>query len=172
MGWPGAPANAPTFEGRCVTGCFLTESPIAQRITQSTCPAGEYCAPCFNPIDGQSTGQCERDGDAPKEPALTALIQCGSGTGLCVPNYAAGSQAAQLSQLNCAANELCAPLRKVANPEACFERCDGGDFGPGACVPAFLIPDALRGALTATSCGVGELCAPCAIAGQRVGVCD
>jgi hypothetical protein len=172
MAWPGGPAGAPTFEGRCLPGCFLTESPIVQRITPSTCPAGEFCAPCYNPVDGQSTGHCERDGDAPHDPAPPALIECGSGTGLCVPSYAAGDQAAQLSQLNCANGELCAPLRKVADPDACFERCDGGDFGPGACVPNFIVPAVIRGALAAANCGAGELCAPCEVAGQRFGVCD
>lgn len=176
MMWPGAPAGAPTFEGRCVTGCFLLESPIVQRITQSGCPDGQFCAPCYNPIDGQSTGHCEVDGDAPKDPAPPALISCGAGTGLCVPSYAAGEQAMQLMQLSCAAGEVCAPLRKVADPRACFDRCNAGDdFGPGACVPNFLIPpqyEFIRNLVSGEGCGAGEICAPCSIAGFNVGVCN
>lgn len=172
MMYPDAPAGAPTFEGRCITGCFLTESPIVMRITASTCAAGQYCAPCYNPISGESTGHCERNGDSPKEPAPKTLLECGNGTGLCVPAYAAGQQAMNLPQLTCAAGELCAPLAKVANPQACFPRCDGGDLGPGACVPTFLVPEFITGLLSPGSCGTSELCAPCAIAGQRIGVCD
>jgi hypothetical protein len=172
MTWPGAPANAPSFEGRCVTGCFLTGSPIAQRITQQSCASGQYCAPCYNPIDGKSTGQCEFEGDAPQDDAPSPLVACGDGLGLCVPSYATGTQATSLSRLNCGEGELCAPLRKVANPKACFDRCVDESLGAGACVPNFLVPEILRVALMMGSCGDGELCAPCSFAGMPIGVCD
>jgi len=169
--FPGSPPTAPSFEGRCLPSCFVRHSPIASRLSQSTCDDGETCSPCYNPLTGNSTGTCERLGDSPLEPPLTGFGECATGLGYCVPAYAAGGSAAQLRQLTCAAGELCAPKIKVADPEACFERCNAGEWGAGACVPQFLAE--LAGPfLSGEGCRTGELCTPCVALGARTSVCD
>jgi hypothetical protein len=170
---PGSPEAAPSYEGRCMANCFVLGSPIASRLSQATCDEGESCAPCFNPLNGESTGICELSGDKPLEPAPPALAECGEGgTGYCVPAYAAGNSAGQLSQLTCGTGELCAPKNKVADPNACFEHCDAGAaFGPGACAPTFLAGQ-LTALLSVATCKTGEVCTPCEALNLRTGVCD
>jgi hypothetical protein len=168
--FPGAPVGSADYEGRCVTSCFVQSSPIVSRLQQASCLAGEICSPCFNPLTGESTGACERDGDAASEPAPTAFAECGAGFGYCVPMFAAGNASAQLSQLTCDAGELCAPKNKVADPNACFERCVAS-LGAGACVPAFL-SSAFAIFLEQSSCADNEQCAPCVLFNDRTGVCD
>jgi hypothetical protein len=170
---PGSPAAAPTYEGRCMANCFVQSSPIAARLSQATCAEGESCAPCYNPLNGRSTGICELPGDSPLEPPPKAFKECGdSNIGYCIPSYAAGNAAAQLSQLTCAAGELCAPKNKVGDPDACFERCDTViGLGPGACGPSFLAAG-FSGLLQMSTCKAGELCIPCEFSSLRTGVCD
>ena len=124
-------------------------------------------------MNGKSTGICELPGDSPLEPPPAAFKERAEGNaGYCVPSYAAGGAAAQLSQLTCAAGELCAPKNKVADPDACFERCDTAiGLGPGACAPSFLAAG-LGGILQMSTCKAGELCIPCDAVNIRTGVCD
>jgi hypothetical protein len=171
VSFPGSPANFPDYEGRCLPTCFAKGNPIAARLGQSSCSAGELCAPCFDPLTGQSTGSCELQGDAPSEPAPVAFGECADGLGYCVPAFAAGMQAGQLTQLTCGSGELCGPKNKVADPNACFARCDTGSFGPGACVPGFLASVG-AGILARADCQEGEVCGPCELFGTRTGVCD
>jgi hypothetical protein len=169
---PGSPANAPNYEGRCMANCFVSSSPIASRLSQATCETGESCAPCYNPLNGRTTGICELPGDSPLEPPPPAFKECGDGSnGFCVPTYAAGNSAMQLSQLTCQVGEVCAPKNKVSDPGACFEHCDSGaGLGPGACAPNFLAGQ-LASLLSPSTCKTGELCIPCEF-GVRTGVCD
>jgi hypothetical protein len=169
--FPGSPASAPSFEGRCLPSCFVRYSPIASRLSQATCASGEICSPCYSPLNGRSTGTCDRLGDSPLDPPLAGFAECSEGLGYCVPTYAAGGAAAQLSRLSCQPGELCAPKIKVADPEACFERCDAGSFGPGACAPDFLAGPASP-LLNGLGCRPAELCIPCVALGTRTGVCD
>jgi hypothetical protein len=170
---PGSPAAAPSYEGRCLANCFVQASPISTRLSQATCDQGESCAPCYNPLNGRSTGICELPGDSPLEPPPSPFKECGDGgLGYCVPSYAAGTAAGQLGQLTCAAGELCAPKNKVADPAACFDHCDAGTgFGAGACAPTFLA-GTLSSLLVMSSCSTGEVCIPCEALGVRTGVCD
>jgi len=168
---PGTPASGPDYEGRCVLTCFVKTSTIFSRLSQANCPASYTCTPCYNPLTGETTGACDHDGDAPAEPKPTGFAECGNGLGYCVPVYAAGTQASQLSQLSCASGELCAPKIKAADPSACFPHCVSPALGPGACVPAFLTTS-FAALLTQETCETSELCAPCEIAGFRPGVCD
>lgn len=171
VSFPGAPPEFPDYEGRCLPTCFATQNPIAARLQQSTCNAGELCAPCFDPLTGNSTGSCELQGDAPKDAPPTPFAECADGHGYCVPAFAAGMQAGQLAQLTCAAGELCGPKNKVADPNACFARCDAGTFGAGACVPGFLASVG-AGILPRGECEEGMVCGPCELFGMRTGVCD
>lgn len=168
---PGAPASFPDYEGRCLPSCFVQHSEFAARLSQSTCKQGETCAPCYSPLTGDATGNCSMFGDSPTESAPAGFAECSDGLGYCVPEFAAGMQASQLSQLTCKSGELCGPKAKVADPNACFEHCDAGAFGAGACVPMFLAAN-FASFLTTTGCSNGEVCAPCDILGTRSGVCD
>jgi hypothetical protein len=168
---PGTPDGGPDYEGRCAATCFVRNSPIFSRLMQGSCADGQTCSPCYNPLTGESTGTCERDGDAPKEPAPAGFADCGStGLGYCIPAYAAGAQASQLTRLTCKAGELCAPKIKVADPNACFGHCTSS-IGAGACVPEF-IAAGLGSLIEKATCNDGELCAPCVLFGTRIGVCD
>lgn len=169
--FPGAPADFPDYEGRCLPACFARQNPIAARLSQATCAAGELCAPCYDPLTGKSTGSCELYGDAPAEPASEAFGECADGLGYCVPSFAAGMQASQLMQLSCADGELCGPKNKVADPGACFEHCDAGSYGPGACVPTFLA-SFVAGFLAQGDCEPSMVCGPCSLFGMRTGICD
>jgi hypothetical protein len=169
--FPGAPPEFPDYEGRCLPNCFVQDSPIVARLTMSTCQQGETCAPCFNPLTGESTGNCELLGDAPIAAAPSGFVECGDGLGYCVPAFAAGMSASQLTQLTCNSGELCAPKLKVADPNACFEHCDGGIVGPGACVPMFLA-NTLSALLSMSTCAESQVCAPCELFNSRSGVCD
>ena len=169
--FPGAPADFPDYEGRCLPACFAQKSPIAARLAQATCAQGELCTPCYDPLTGDATGSCELRGDKPQDVGPKGFEECASGLGYCVPAFAAGMFAGDLKQLTCKAGELCGPKNKVADPSACFEHCESAGFGPGACVPEFLATS-FASFLAATSCTNGNLCAPCSILGQRTGVCD
>jgi len=180
-----------TLEGRCLPKCFIMGNPQVAQLSGEGCPgpdagAGEQvCAPCYNPIDGTETGACtQKAGDAPTEPAPTPFKECGAvdggpagaGGGLCVPTDLATASgnpaAANLQQLDCATGEVCAPALKVTDINACFAKCEaatgtfGPEFGPGACVPYYLIasdPALAIGlsVLQQATCATGELCAPC-----------
>lgn len=171
VSFPGAPPEFPDYEGRCLPTCFAAQNPLAARLQRSTCVAGELCAPCFDPLTGDSTGSCELQGDEPKEAAPTPFSECADGHGYCVPAFAAGMQAGQLAQLTCGAGELCGPKNKVADPNSCFARCDAGSFGAGACVPGFLASIG-AGILPQGECEDGMVCGPCELFGMRTGVCD
>jgi hypothetical protein len=168
---PGTPEGQADYEGRCVPTCFVQNSPIIARLSQANCATGQTCAPCYSPLDAESTGVCERDGDAPLDPKPAGFTECGTGKlGYCVPTYAAGAQASQLSQLNCATGELCAPKIKAADPNACFVHCTSV-LGPGACVPDFLAGN-FASLISRGACAESELCGPCEIFGTRSGICD
>lgn len=169
--FPGAPADYPDYEGRCLPSCFAQKSPIAARLQVATCLQGELCTPCYDPLTGAATGSCELRGDAPSEPGPKGFAECANGLGYCVPAFAAGMFAGDLSQQTCQTGELCGPKNKVGDPSACFEQCESVAFGPGACVPEFLASN-FSSFLAPTTCTDGNLCAPCSILGQRTGVCD
>jgi hypothetical protein len=149
--------GATTYEGRCIPSCFLLGRATAS-LMQSTCDAESKCVPCYSPITGESTGACERNGDAPVEPAPAGFTECGDGnTGYCVPGGASGM--AMLPQLTCPMGDACAPKSRVLDQGSCFTRCTG-PLGPGACLPAF-IAGSQAAILTMETCLMGELCIPC-----------
>ncbi|HVU02265.1 MAG TPA: hypothetical protein VHE30_10960 [Polyangiaceae bacterium] len=170
------------LEGRCLPKCFVAGNPQAPQLKQEGCSQPELvCAPCFNPLDGTATGACtQKAGDQPTTTAPTPFKTCGAydggpSGGTCIPqplvdnsgNPAAGS----LKQDDCASGEKCVPTLKAQNINACFAKCTttlasfGDQYGPGACVPAYVVRDvnpAGLAILTKGTCtGDGELCAPC-----------
>jgi hypothetical protein len=79
----------------------LLGNPLASLLDAGTlkdgsgpCPAEQACAPCFNPVDGKSTGACNTGTDMPVKPAPTPYKTCpegnmdgqNAGGGLCVPS--------------------------------------------------------------------------------------
>jgi hypothetical protein len=159
------------FEGRCVPTCFLSGDPSSANLTQSTCTDDFKCVPCFSPITGESTGACNQPGDAPVEAAPAGFAECGDDTGFCVPMGASGG--VTLPQLTCEAGDVCAPKSAVLDPSSCFARCSSA-LGPGACIPAFIIPAEQRNILMKATCADGELCTPCVspLDRMRTGACD
>lgn len=172
-----------TSEGRCIPECFMINDPAAENLDQSTCATAEKCVPCYSPITGESTGACNRNGDAPVEPPpASGFTECGgdvdAGTahgGYCVPGGAASSMGGNsLEQLNCEVDEVCAPKFVIENPSACFPRCNSiGGLLPGACIATFLLGDNVA-LLPPDTCEPGTLCAPCVspLSGMRTGACD
>jgi hypothetical protein len=155
------PANTPDggadYEGRCVPEC-LTRG--AANLEQGECNEDFVCVPCYSLITGASTGACDNPGDAPVDPPPAGFDECGEALGYCIPSASVGDAGAGLMQLTCDEDERCVPKQRVTSPNSCFARCDSV-FGAGACVPAFLIPEAQRGFLQPASCETGELCSPC-----------
>jgi hypothetical protein len=69
------------------------------------------------------------------------------------------------------ADFLCAPNAKARDPNYKFPSCTG--LGAGACVPKCILDATTAGLLSRVTCGVGELCAPCAALGIfPTGACD
>jgi hypothetical protein len=139
------PKSCTTFppqnrEGRCLPACLPSVSGRASQLRKEDCAEGELCAPCYDPVNGGSTGACGINGDMPAQPDPGAFVRCEAvatiilvvlpvdvplGEGRCVPPYLAGSQASILKQTTCLAGEVCAPC---VNPLG-----DGGPQPTGAC---------------------------------------
>lgn len=187
------PANCTTMsplnlEGRCVPGCLPAVQSFASNLRKETCDTGELCAPCYNPIDGTSTGACTVNGDQPVN-ASFQFASCGSGQGLCVPSaLVPANLLTAVPQDTCGTGLLCAPTDKVKDINFKYPTCVGG-LGNGACVPKYLawyaggdpISQIAAQAFAACSAlgvpnlppGNDWLCAPCTnpLSGQATGAC-
>lgn len=154
----GSPDGGPDYEGRCVHACFVGPTTLEQ----GECSENFLCVPCYNLITGASTGACDNPGDQPdpSEPVPPGFDECGEERGYCVSAANIGDAGATLQQLTCGEDELCTPKTRVTAPDSCFPRCES-IVGAGACVPAFLIPEASRGFLQPATCETGDLCSPC-----------
>jgi hypothetical protein len=156
------------IEGRCIPDCFLLGRPESANLPTTGCGTDERCAPCFSPLDGEPTGACSLNGDAPVDPAPTPFADCGApdgggaALGVCVPEASAAS-IATLPQLTCPDTFVCAPRNKVENPNFCFEKCTFTLLNaPGACVAAFVVAEnPAASVLMQETCAAGEVCAPC-----------
>jgi hypothetical protein len=165
-------------EGRCLPACLPAIAAQAQQLTQDSCDQGELCAPCFDPLSGESTGSCEIDGDQPEGPSSQFPTCCDNGMGTdlgtCVPTALVPSeQASLLGQDSCGTGDLCAPT-ELANGAYTPMTCESWGGGEGRCLPACL-PDIAAQAdrLTRGACAQGELCAPCfdPLTGAATGSC-
>jgi len=74
-------------EGRCLPKCLPDVAGDADRLDRSTCDEASVCVPCFDPLTGESTGACNRTGDAPTQPA-SLFGECCGGKGRCIPTGA------------------------------------------------------------------------------------
>jgi hypothetical protein len=173
---PKSCASLDGAEGRCLSTCLGGQ--VAQqgdRLPTAGCGPDEVCAPCFDPITGESTPACSINGDKPANPPYRFPACCDNGAGakvgVCVMPALAGSQASMLQQDTCASGRLCAPIKKAEDPNYKFKRCTG--LGAGACVPSCILPSAEAGLLSRVNCAQGEVCAPCAAFGvSPTGACD
>jgi hypothetical protein len=156
-------------EGRCLPACLPDVAAQADRLKRATCGQGELCVPCFEPLEGASTGACNIDGDAPVDPAEqfpTCCPTAGTPRGTCVPRQAAGAQADSLPVLNCETQTggtadpdsyVCAPDERIEDPDFEFPSCTttcgatvatcllaalgGVTDQPGACVPSCILSE-------------------------------
>jgi len=162
--------------GRCIPRGLAVVPSSELRIGQESCPEDFLCVPCYDPVDGHVTGAC--DATTPQAPPPSPLKTCGgfdggSPGGYCVPEGGTITLggASYFKQDECASGFLCVPMRTVARPGDCNERCTttlgplGDQYGPGACVPSYFVRDmspAGLSILTAGTCtGPGDLCSPC-----------
>jgi hypothetical protein len=158
-------------EGRCWSSCLPEVAQQASRLARAECAEGELCVPCFDPLSGDATGACDRDGDHPREPARPLAECCDAAAGplgRCV-SIAALAATVPATDLERLAADRCTGSEELCIPEAWLESGDSkaaacrapGDL-EGRCMPACL-PDIakLAAQLRPMSCAQGELCAPC-----------
>jgi len=169
-------------EGRCMPACLPDVAAQADRLPRSTCDPDYLCAPCFDPIDGSSTGSCDLNGDSPAEPPVVFAGCCENDRGVarsrCVPEslVPAGDRDA-LPEDSCSSGELCVPDPLLDDITYSFPSCTTGGllFGgdPGACVPDCMVGGFEGIFLRRTTCAEGELCAPCTdpLSGSPSGAC-
>jgi len=186
-------------EGRCLSTCLPQIASEADLLPQSTCAAGEKCAPCYNPIATDptaATGACTLGCDAPAQPPTilscpwngppvldpTTLPACDGGgcSGAhCLPAAEVPqAEQSQLAQCNSGAG-FCTPdpIISTANhfiPTSC-------DPFPGSGAPGRCLSDCLprvqaesaSGTLVQATCSTGQYCVPCndPFTGASTGAC-
>jgi len=164
------------LEGRCIPKCFMLGNPQSLTLDAgggdggTPCASGELCAPCFNPVDGTSTGACTQGTDKPTTTAPTPYKTCPTandagepaGGGVCVPSSALKNASDPnspiynpaldgLKQDNCATGEKCVPVAKAKDPTYCAKHCTtstttqglgaNGVYNNGACQPQYVVFD-------------------------------
>jgi hypothetical protein len=199
----GVPATCTSVagsEGRCLSTCLPAIAAEASLLPQSTCPSGEKCAPCFNPIatDPRApTGACTLGCDAPANPPTiitcpwtgppvldpTTLPACDSGgcSGAhCLPK--AEVPVAEQSQLAACDNGagFCTPDPIISTGNNFVPTsCDPfpGSGAPGRCLSSCLpevSTEVASGTLVQSTCDSGTYCVPCndPFTGVSTGACS
>jgi hypothetical protein len=152
------------LEGRCLPDCIPQVAAQKSELPQSTCVAGDLCAPCYDPFTGKDTGACTQNGDKPTNPAGT-FPQCCGDLGHCIPTASLSSaQQSELGADTCSTGNLCAP-DIFAEPGDTATSCTaalGGLDAEGRCVPP-CVPAIQKQAseLAQGTCPANTLCAPC-----------
>ena len=185
-------------EGRCLSTCLPAIASEASLLPQSTCAAGEKCAPCFNPVASDpraATGACTLGCDMPAKPPtiLTcpwtgppvidpSLLPACDGGGCsgahCLP--AAEVPLAVQSQLaHCNGNTgFCTPDPIISTADNFVPTsCDPfpGSGAPGRCLSGCLPSvqaEVASGTLVHATCGA-DYCVPCndPFTGASTGAC-
>jgi hypothetical protein len=154
-------AGVPQAEGRCLSTCLPSVASQGS-LEQSSCPAGEKCAPCNDPFSGAQTGACAISScDAPAQPAYTFSNCCFNGSspgGKCVPQTQVPADVrSKLSQNVCPSNALlCVPNENLPGGQGqgcsfiysgtCISNCI--DLGIGSIFPQ-------------ANCPANHTCIPC-----------
>jgi hypothetical protein len=184
---PASCASVAGAEGRCLSVCLPAVAADAEILPQSTCAAGELCAPCYNPTatnPSAPTGACSLACDKPADPPTlltcpwkgpnvidpSQLSPCtpACGGAHCLPaQFVPTAEQSELSACTDAAGNAgyCAPDPII---EA------GGDYVPPSCDPwpgsgaegrclSECLPSvvAQQATLQQSTCSTGQLCAPC-----------
>ena len=187
-------------EGRCLSTCLPEIASEASLLPQSTCAAGEKCAPCFNPLATDPTaptGACTLGCDKPANPPTiltcpwtgppvldpTTLPACDNGgcSGAhCLP--AAEVPPAEQSQLApCnGGTGFCTPDEIISTGNNFVPTsCDPfpGSGVPGRCLSSCLPEvqtEVASGTLVQSSCSTGQYCVPCndPFTGASTGACS
>jgi hypothetical protein len=186
-------------EGRCLSTCLPMIESQAEVLPQSTCAAGEKCAPCYNPTAANpstptgacTTSSCDKPANAPTTltcpwngPAVidpTQLPTCGSAicsNAHCLPTaYVPAADTSQLSTCGSGATAgYCVPDTIISTagddlPPTC-QPFDGQ--GEGRCLSTCLSQiESQANKLQQTTCAAGTLCAPCwdPLTGAVTGAC-
>jgi hypothetical protein len=152
-----------TAEGRCLSQCLPAVS-SQPTLEQSTCAAGNRCAPCTDPFSGADTGACRSSScDAPARAAFTFPSCCAefsSPIGTCVPDSqlsANGTTPSSLPQDSCSNLNHCAPNIWLPghSPVKCLATFLNFD---GTCVAKCINNSIVLGSST---CGDAYKCVPC-----------
>jgi hypothetical protein len=159
-------------EGRCTSLCIPVAQSLAGFLPPDVCDgATERCGPCFNPVDGTSTGICQIGCDpGPTQPAVL-FPQCCSGRARCIPRTSIpdGPAKSNLSKEKCTGTNdpVCVPTEIIQNPNYQFPSCISQNFldpgKPGVCIPACIVNANPAGAaLTRDDCAnTTDKCVPC-----------
>ena len=162
-------------EGRCLSMVLPAVAGQAELLPQDTCAASERCTPCFNPIDGASTGACSISCDlGPTEPAKP-FAGCCDNRARCVPTaIIPADQQDQLGEEECEdtpGEDLCVPNEILANGP--FPACEASSFilgdYTGVCLSDCLDFGIQGIALARGNCDSGFKCAPCEQNGEPTG---
>lgn len=155
-------------EGRCLSACLSSIAKQADMLARASCPEGQLCAPCFDPLTGEDTRACRIRADAPTEPPFK-FGACCEDYGRCIPQAIvlrsiASEDAARLASLDCdpAQPSLCVPSGWLAEMPAPAAHCRTASMAEGRCLSTCL-PEIARQAakLERGECQASELCVPC-----------
>jgi len=127
-------------EGRCLPKCLPSVAEDADTLDRSTCDEASVCVPCFDPLSGESTGACTREGDAPTQPA-SLFGECCEGRGRCIPTGAIEDDLeSRLATDSCETNSdrLCVPDMWVDAQPQVPTTCHGYGGAEGRCLPSCL----------------------------------
>lgn len=159
-------------EGRCLSLALPEVAGQADMLPQSTCADSERCTPCYNPIDGTSTGACDLSCDVgPTAPAMP-FAECCGGAARCVPqDIVPPDQTDQLDQDSCTDAQYCVPNEILLDGP--FPTCDGSSFllgdYTGVCLSECLDFGIQGLALDQGSCTNDYKCVPCEQFGSPTG---
>jgi hypothetical protein len=167
-------------EGRCLSTCLPEIAAEADVLPQSSCPSGQLCAPCYDPVAANPTaptGACSLACDHPAKPPT--VITCpytgppiidpstfpacspACNGAHCVP--AALVPMADQSQLAACPGGFCAPdsITQTAGegvPPTCVSVAGSEGRCLSTCLPQIA---AEASVLPQSTCASGEVCAPC-----------
>jgi hypothetical protein len=165
-------------EGRCLSTCLPDVARRAEQLREDGCGQAHACVPCYDPVNGESTGACSFGNDGSAGPPVLLATCCG-GLGRCAPRVLVpAEQASALGPDSCdpGADLLCvAPDEALENPAFVPRACeDPTTHAEGRCLPGCL-PAVQRRAefLQRAACDAGYLCAPCfdPVSGADTGAC-
>jgi len=186
-------------EGRCLSTCLPAIAGEASLLPQSTCAAGDKCAPCFNPVASNpraATGACTLGCDMPAQPptiltcpwtgppvidpsTLPACDGGGCSGAHCLPAAEVPpSVQSQLASCN-GGTGFCAPDPIISTADNWVPTtCDPfpGSGAPGRCLSSCLPAvqaEAASGTLVQATCATGQFCVPCndPFTGASTGAC-